>query len=47
MADALLFAGQQVGLGVRDLVNLLEAGMNFEQLVDYLAGKVAARPVEN
>ncbi len=47
VADTLIFAGQQVGLGVRDLVNLLEAGMNVEQLVDYLAAKLADRPVEN
>lgn len=46
-ADILIFAGQQAGLGVRDLVKLLEAGMSVEQLMDYLAAKLADRPVEN
>ena len=47
VADILIFAAQQAGLAVRDLVNLLEAGMSVEQLMDYLAAKLADRPVEN
>lgn len=46
-ADILIFAGQQVGLSVGDLNALLEAGMSVEQLVEYLAGKLGDRPVEN
>lgn len=47
VADVLIFAAQQAGLGVRDLVQLLEAGTSVEQLMDYLAAKLADRPVEN
>lgn len=39
-ADILIIAGQQAGLGVRDLINLLEAGMSVEQLIAYLAAKL-------
>jgi len=40
-------AGEVAGLGVHDLITLLDAGMSIEQLVDYLAAKLTERPVEN
>lgn len=46
-ADILMFAGQQVGLSIRDLNTLLEAGMSVEQLVEYITSKLADRAVEN
>ena len=46
-ADMLIWAGQQAGLRVRDLLSLLEAGMTVEQLADYLASKLADKPLEN
>ena len=46
-ADVLILAGRQAGLSVRDLINLLDAGMSISQLTDYLAAKLADSPVEN
>jgi hypothetical protein len=47
VADILIFAAQQAGLGVRDLIRLLEAGMSAEQLMDCIAAKLADKPLEN
>lgn len=47
VADILIFAGQQAGLGVRDLIDLLEAGMSIGQLAEYLVAKLADKPLEN
>lgn len=46
-ADVLILVGREAGLNVRDLINLLEAGMSIGQLTDYLVAKLADRPVEN
>ena len=45
-ADVFILAGREAGLSVRDLINLQCAGMSIEQLVEYLAAKLADRPVE-
>lgn len=45
VAGVLIFAAQQAGLGVRDLIRLLEAGMSAEQLMYYLGAKLAERPI--
>lgn len=42
-----LFAGQQAGLGVRDLIHRLEAGMSIGQLTGYLVARLADKPLEN
>ncbi len=42
-ADVLILAGREAGLSVRDLINLLEAGMSIGQLTDYLVDKLADR----
>jgi hypothetical protein len=46
-ADVLILAGREAGLSVRDLINLLDAGMSISQLTDYLLAKMANRRVEN
>jgi len=46
-ADVLILAGREAGLGVRDLINLLDAGMSISQLTDYLVAKMANKRVEN
>lgn len=46
-ADILIFAGQQAGLGVRDLIDLLEAGMSIGQLTEYLVAKLTEKPLES
>ncbi len=46
-ADILIIAGQQAGLGVRDLIQLLEAGMSVGQLTGYLVAKLADKPLDN
>jgi len=46
-ADVLIIVAHHAGLRVRDLINLLEAGMSIGQLTDYLVAKLADRPVEN
>jgi hypothetical protein len=45
--ENMIRAGEVAGLGVPDLITLLDAGMSIEQLVDYLAAKLTERPVEN
>ena len=45
--ENMIRAGEVAGLGVHDLIPLLDAGMSIEQLVDYLAAKLTERPVEN
>jgi len=42
--ENILRAGEVAGLGVHDLITLLDAGMSIEQLVDYLAAKLTERP---
>lgn len=46
-ADILIFAGRQAGLGVRDLIDLLEAGMSIGQLAEYLVAKLTEKPLES
>jgi hypothetical protein len=45
--EKMAMAGEQAGLSVRDLISLLENGMTVEQLLQYLAAKLADMPVEN
>jgi len=46
--ERLAKAGERAGLSVRDLITLLDLGMTMEQLLDYLAAKLANdRSVEN
>jgi hypothetical protein len=45
--EKMILAGHRAGLDVSDLINLLNEGMSVEQLLQYLATKLAERPVEN
>jgi len=46
-ADVLILVGREAGLTVRDLINLLDAGMSIGQLTNYLVAKLGDRHVEN
>ena len=46
-ADVLILVGREAGLSVRDLINLLDAGMSISQLTDYLVAEMSNRRVEN
>lgn len=45
--EKMILVGQQAGLGVSDLIRLLNEGMTVEQLLRYLAAKLEDWPVEN
>ena len=45
--EKMITAGERAGLSVSDPIDLLNAGMSVEQLLQYLAAKLSERPVEN